>query len=112
MDDYRNTCPLSQTQLLDDSFMDHRAQLLALAAFLDRFERSALRNAETDFRMEAFKEALQLLVEPGPERARRVQLVMSDHNSALLDVRDGQSAYGASVHPAQMSPHDDQGAAQ
>ncbi|MDB5046160.1 MAG: hypothetical protein JWQ08_2210 [Deinococcus sp.] len=112
MDDYSNTCPLSQKQLLDDYFMDHRAQLLALAAFLDRFERSNLRNAETDFRIEAFKEALHLLVGPGPERARRVQLVMSDQNLDLLDVRDSQSAYGAPVHPAPAHPHDEQEGAQ
>ena len=99
MDAHSHTCPLSQQELLDGYFMDHRAQVLALAAFLDRFERSKHRNAETDFRMDAFRAALQLLVAPGPERARRVQMVMSDHNLDLLEVRDGQSAYGASVRP-------------
>ena len=112
MDDYNNTCPLSQKQLLDDSFMDHRAQLLALAAFLDRFERSNLRNAETDFRIEAFKEALHLLVGPGPERARRVQLVMSGSEPGSAG-RSGQpDAYGAPVHPAAAHPHDEQEGAQ
>ena len=99
MSTHSHTCPLSQQQLLDEYFMDHRAQILALAAFLDRFERSEHLNAETDFRMEAFRAALQLLVAPGPERARRVQMVMSDHNLELLEVRDAQSAHGASVRP-------------
>ncbi len=100
MDRYANTCPLSQKQLLDEYFMEHRAQVLALAAFLDRFERSAERNAEDDFRMNAFRDALALLLESGPERARRVQLAMSDRNLDLMDERDGQSAYGAPIRAA------------
>lgn len=100
MDPYARTCPLSQKQLLDEYFMEHRAQVLALASFLDRFDRSHDRNAEHDFRMEAFREALTVLLADGPERARRVQMAMSDQNLDLLEVRDGQSAYGASVRPA------------
>lgn len=98
MDRYARTCPLSQKQLLDESFMEHRAQVLALAAFLDRFERSAHPNAEDDFRIDAFRDALQVLVSEGPERARRVQMVLSDLNVDLLEARDQQSAYGASAH--------------
>ena len=93
---YAQTCPLSQQQLLDDSFMEHRAQVLALAAFLDRFERADQTNAEDDFRMVAFREALKLLLAPGPERARQIQMVLSDQDVSLLDVRDSQSAFGAS----------------
>ncbi|WP_420594088.1 hypothetical protein [Deinococcus sp.] len=102
---YAQTCPLSQQQLLDDSFMEHRAQVLALAAFLDRFERAAQTNAEDDFRMVAFREALKLLLAPGPERARQIQMVLSDQDVSLLSVRDSQSAFGASGRDAQDSKH-------
>jgi hypothetical protein len=100
MDPYANSCPLSQSQLLDLSFMEHRAQVLALAAFLDRFDRSQDRNAEGDFRIEAFRQALAVLLTAGPERARQVQMVMSDQNLDLLEQRDAQSAYGASIREA------------
>ena len=69
MDPYANTSPLSQKQLLDEYFMEHRAQVLALAAFLDRFERSQDRNAEKDFRMTAFRQALGVLLEDEIGRA-------------------------------------------
>ncbi len=98
MDPYARTCPLSQQQILDETFMEHRAQVLALAAFLDRFERSAHPNAPHDFRMEAFRESLKVLTGDGPERARQVQMVLSDLDLTLLDVRDQQSAFGASAH--------------
>jgi hypothetical protein len=109
---YANTCPLSQKQLLDEYFMDYRAQVLSLAAFLDRFDRSVERNAEDDFRIVAFREALKLLLSGGPERARQAQLLMSDRNTQLLDVRDSQGAYGASVRGASVRTSEEQAGAE
>lgn len=94
---YANTCPLSQKQLVDEYFMEHRAQILAVAAFLDRLERSRDRNAEDDFRVVAFKKALKELTSEEGERVKRIQMVLSDQNLSLLDERDGQSAYGAPI---------------
>lgn len=94
---YTNTCPLSQKQLVDEYFMEHRAQILAVAAFLDRLERSQNRDAEDDFRVVAFREALTLLTSPEGERVKRIQLVLSDRDTRLLDERDGQSAHGAPI---------------
>ena len=36
-----STCPLTGPQVVDLYFMEHRAKLLDLAAFLDRLDRAA-----------------------------------------------------------------------
>ncbi|MEW6420660.1 MAG: hypothetical protein AB1511_02875 [Deinococcota bacterium] len=92
---YADTCLLTPTQLLDLSFMEHRAELLALAAFLDRLDRAQGAGAEDDFRLLAFREALRVLTSPDPERVKRAQMLLSDQNLELLDLRDSQSAFGA-----------------
>ena len=91
------TCLLTRAQLLDLSFMEHRAQLLALAAFLDRLDRAQDVAAPPDFRLLAFREALTVLTTPGPGRVGRAQMLLSDQNLDLLDLRDSQSAFGAPV---------------
>ncbi len=35
------SCPLTQRQLIDEYFIEHRAKLLDLAAFLDRLDRAS-----------------------------------------------------------------------
>ena len=97
MSAYANPCLLTQTHLLDLSFLEHRAQLLALAAFLDRLDRA--QGAEDDFRLLAFREALEVLTSPEPGRVKRAQMILSDQNLDLLDLRDSQSAFGASKRP-------------
>lgn len=98
---YPGTCLLTQTELLDLSFMEHRAQLLAVAAFLDRLDRAKGASSEQDFRLRAFREALEVLTSAEPGRVRRAQMLLSDQNLDLLDLRDSQSAFGASrrTHP-------------
>ncbi|GBF06276.1 hypothetical protein DAERI_080067 [Deinococcus aerius] len=94
------TCLLTQTELLDLSFMEHRAQLLAVAAFLDRLDRAKGASAEEDFRLRAFREALEVLTSDEPGRVKRAQMLLSDQNLELLDLRDSQSAFGASRRSA------------
>ena len=36
----KQTCPLTSQQVVDFYFMEHRAKLLDIAAFLDRLERA------------------------------------------------------------------------
>lgn len=95
---HENTCPLTQKQLIDEQFMEHRTKILDLAAFLDRMDRSVERDAESDFRWTAFREALEVLVAGDEERAKRVQMVLSDTTTELLEERDRQGAYGAAAH--------------
>jgi hypothetical protein len=94
---YERTCPLGQKQLIDEYFMEQRTKILDLAAFLDRLDRSVRQDAEDDFRFLAFREALGLLVSDGPQRAKRVQMALSDPTTELLQERDTQGAFGASV---------------
>ena len=89
------TCPLSQSKLLDEFFMDHRTQVLAVAAFLDRLDRSRDRDAETDFRLVALRGAVAELTSLDPGRVGRMQMMLSDRDVRLLDERDRQNAHGA-----------------
>jgi hypothetical protein len=95
MDKQLGTCPLTQQQLLDEYFMEHRNHLLEIAAFLDRLDRSVERNAEEDFRIVAFREALQELSSASSKRVERIQLILSDPVTELMAQRDRQNAFGA-----------------
>ena len=92
-----NSCPLGQQELVDRYFMEHRNQVLAIAAFLDRMDRSVSKDGEGEFRFVALKRAIQELTSVDFGRAERVQLLLSDHDTTLLDERDQQGAYGAPV---------------
>ena len=93
----RNTCPLGQRELIDRYFMEHRNQVLAIAAFLDRMDRSVTQDAGDEFRFVALKNAIQELTSGEFGRTERVQLSLSDPDTSLLDERDQQGAYGAPV---------------
>jgi hypothetical protein len=55
--------------------MEARAKLIDLAAFLDRVDRAP---GKDDFRMAAFRNALQNCPKASPHRAKRVLLSLSD----------------------------------
>lgn len=88
-------CPLDQRVILDRYFIAHRTRLLDIAAFLDRLARAALRNAEDDFRLRAFRAALAALNQDGGGRTQAVQLILSDPGTTLLPALDQKSADGA-----------------
>jgi hypothetical protein len=92
---HRGTCPLTQRQLIDEYFMEHRVQVLDLAAFLDRLERAREADAEDDFRLRSVRDALAVLAGDAGDRVRRVQMVFSDPRSELLEQLDQKSAKGA-----------------
>ena len=90
------SCPLTQQQLIDEYFIEHRTKILDIAAFLDRFDRASERNAEEDFRIKAFRNALAALLDTnGPDRMRAVQMLLSDPRTELLPELDRKSAFGA-----------------
>lgn len=96
MDDRRGSCPLSQSQLIDEYFIEHRTKILDIAAFLDRFNRASARDAEDDFRMTAFRKALAALVDgTGGNHVHEVQMLLSDPRTDLLEQLDRKSAFGA-----------------
>ncbi len=95
--DTYSSCPLSQQALLDGYFIEHRNQVLAIAAFLDRMDRSSDKNAAGEFRFQGLQKALRELTSGDFGRAERVQLLLSDLDTTLMDERDQQGAYGAPV---------------
>lgn len=95
MNTWEHTCLLSQQQLIDEYFMEMRAKLLDVAAFLDRLDRSVERNAEDDFRMMAMRQALQMLAEQATDRVSSLQMLFSDLTTEPLAELDRKSAFGA-----------------
>jgi len=83
---------MDRRQLLDLYFVDARARLIDIAAFLDRLERAG---AAEDFRLGAFRQALKELDTPGADRARRVLLALSDPTHDPVAQSPGKSACGA-----------------
>ena len=92
---HAGTSPLTQRELIAEYFMEHRVQVLELAAFLDRLDRARELDAAGDFRLRSIREALAVLVDGGGDRVERVQMIFSDPRSELLEERDQKSAKGA-----------------
>ena len=97
MSDSKSQCCLTQQELIDRYFLEYRAKILDLAAYLDRLDRARELNAEKEFRYRSLHRTLQTLATNVPNRAEQVQMIFSDQNFEFLDDRDQQSAYGASV---------------
>lgn len=82
--------PLNRAQLIDEYFIENRTRVLEVAAFLDRLDRAG---NEDDFRMRAFREALEAL--SGPQRVLKIQHIFSDPRPDPQDGLDRKSACGA-----------------
>jgi hypothetical protein len=83
---------LSKQELLDLQFIEARHKLLDLAAFLDRIDRHP---GEPDFRFEAMKSALAILLADGPDRAKAVLEALSDPTTEPISHAPMQGATGA-----------------
>jgi len=84
------TC-LTAEAALDRHFLETRCKLIEIAANLDRIDRGAVANGaqphsavfreadrlNSDPRLTQIRKALQTLLEPGPGRAERCQMVFS-----------------------------------
>lgn len=86
------TPPSNEVNLVDLGFMDARAKLLDIAAFLDRLER---RGQEDDYRVRALHQAFKRLEERGAERAKNVLLDLSDPSSEPIPEAHTKGAAGA-----------------
>jgi len=78
--------------LLDLQFVDARHRMLDLAAFLDRIDRHP---GDGDFRIEALREALPILLENRSDRARAILDALSDHTAEPIPQASFQGAFGA-----------------
>ena len=84
--------PPTSVNLVDLGFMDSRSKLIDLAAFLDRVQRAG---QEGDFRVQALKNALTLLSQDKPQRAKDVLLSFSDPSVEPIAKATMQGAIGA-----------------
>ena len=93
---------LSAAELLDLYFLSARRDLIEIAAFLDRLARSSSGSPDgEDFRLEAFRKALEALTSEEPEKAKAVQLAFSDPTTEPLKSAAGmKGACGAYVSKA------------
>jgi len=89
---------MTRTEVLDTYFMEHRARIVDIAAFLDRLERADNHGAVEDFREASFRQALGVLTDGKPQRAARVLSLLSDHTTEMAQSADGMK--GASGAPA------------
>lgn len=92
---HAGTSPLTQRELIDKYFMEHRVQILDLAAFLDRLVRARELDAEDDFRLRSLRDALAIVNDGDADRVQRVQMIFSDRDTTLLESLDRKSAQGA-----------------
>lgn len=83
---------MTRQQVLDLYFMDARARLIDLGAFLDRVERG---EGEADFRFTAFRAALGELTRPGAAKAESILIALSDPTTEPLEKAPGKGAVGA-----------------
>jgi len=83
---------MTRRETLDLYFMDARSKLIDIAAFLDRVDRA---DGEPDFRLKAFRSALQELHKGEPQRAKQVLLAFSDPTTEPIPAAPGKGAVGA-----------------
>lgn len=83
---------MTRQHILDLYYMEARAKLIDIAAFLDRVDRA---EGEADFRLAAFAAALRQLDRREPKRAREVLMALSDPTEQPIDKAPGKGACGA-----------------
>lgn len=84
--------PPTSVNLVDLGFMDSRSKLIDLAAFLDRVQKAG---QDGDFRVQALKNALALLSQDKPQRAKDILLSFSDPSTEPIAKATMQGAIGA-----------------
>lgn len=87
--------------MVDHGFVPVRADLIEVAAFLDRVERYAVSD---DFRCVALREAAALLADGRPERVRRILEKLSDPTTEPAVTSASAVALGAWRAPAAPVP--------
>lgn len=94
------SCPLSREQVLNLYYLEHRARLLDVAAFLDRLDRAQPTSSQVDFREPAFASAVAILSDGQPNRAARILALLSDDSTSLPLSADGMKGASGAVRPA------------
>ena len=108
--------PCARGAVVDRYFLEHRAKVLEVAAFLDRVERATPDvdhaggeeggdEGGEDVRVAALRRCIAVLLDGQPERARRVLETLSDQTLEPVQVAPGKGASGVpSVDQTLRSP--------
>ena len=83
---------MDRSRVTDLYFAEARSKLIDLAAFLDRVERS---DGADDFRLKSLRTALHELGTPGPEKTKKILLLLSDPTTEPVPEAGAKSARGA-----------------
>lgn len=89
------TCPMTREEVINQYFLEHRAKMVDIAAFLDRVERARPAGAGDDYRLLAMVEALGILTDGAGKRAERVLDALSDPSLDPIAAAPGKGAAGA-----------------
>jgi len=83
--------------VIDRYFLENRAKLIDIAAFLDRVDRAGeAGKRQSDFRLLSLQKALHLLTERKERRAEAIQQCFSDLGTEPRESATGlKGAYGA-----------------
>ena len=88
--------PMRAIDILDLYFIENRSRIMDIASFLDRIDRyEGAEEAKADFRYQAFLRILDITREATQDRAKAVQVALSDPTTEPLDIAVGMKAYGA-----------------
>jgi hypothetical protein len=93
------TCPQNREEVINTYFMEHRAKLIDLAAYLDRLDRARPVGDDADFRDLAFRNAIAILTDGQSQRARRILDLLSDQTTAMPQSADGMKGALGAPHP-------------
>ena len=88
---------LRSQDIIDRCFLERRAKLIDLAAFLDRLDRTCDHSAaDNDYRISALFKALNIMSDGNTNRAGRILEIFSDKTTELPQSANGaKSATGA-----------------
>ena len=86
---------MSRSEIADAYFLEHRAKLIDIAAFLDRIDRADDPGPPEEFRIAAIRRCVAMLVDGQGDRARRILDELSDHSKEPLEKAPMKGALGA-----------------
>ncbi len=95
-----SNCPAPRSRVIELYFMEHRAKLIDIAAFLDRLDRAADDLGAEDFRVAALRQAVDILNDGRPHRAKRVLELFSDPSTEPIAAAGMKGALGVYQGPA------------
>jgi hypothetical protein len=95
----RDSCPATRADVVSMYFMEHRAKVIDIAAFLDRIGRTTDDGGSEDFRVAALRRAIAILDDGEPHRARRVLEMFSDMTDETVENAHGLKGAFGTVPP-------------